>query len=423
MNVVLDVTIFGLIKEWPSARSGIFRVVERTAMGLRDDPRISLRLSCAESWWNYGRTREFLRHCPSLPESLLLPNDMTSKSMVPLQRLSDRTIDGPRLATIPARVLRRASSKVVRRFSPLPRSALRGQDILHSGFFALPESSRNVRNLRRFITIYDLVPILFPDTVTAHTRDIFKRILASVSADVHCLCISEVTKNDLCNHLSIDPSRVTVTPLAASREIFFPVTEASILAEARDRVGIPRDAKYLLSVNTLQPLKNIARAIQAFAAFVQEARVNDLYFVLVGGRGWDFQQILDTIARCNLATDRVIVAGYVPDAQLAPLYSGALAFIYPSLYEGFGLPPLEAMQCGTPVITGNAAAFQEVVGTSGIMVHPSDQDAISQAIAALYGSDVLRAQLSVAGVERASRYSWDGYLEKVVGAYGAAMGS
>ena len=421
MNVVLDVTIFGLIKEWQSARSGIFRVVERTALGLRDHPGVNLRLSSAESWWNYDRTREFLRQDRSFTEDILLPNDLASQTLVGLHRLADRPIVGARHATIPARVLRRASSKVVRRFSPLPRSALRGHDIFHSGFFPLPESSRAVKNLRRFITVYDLVPVLFPDTVTAHTREIFKRVLASISADVRCLCISEVTKNDLCNHLSLEPSRVTVTPLAASPEIFFPVTDASLLAESRTRVGLPEGAKYLLSVNTLQPLKNIARAIQAFASFVQESRVNDLYFVLVGGRGWDFQQILDTVANCNLAKDRVITAGYVPDDQLAPLYSGALAFVYPSLYEGFGLPPLEAMQCGTPVITGDASAFREVVGTSGIMVNPNDQEAISQAFSNLYKNDSLRSQLADAGKERARDFSWNVYVERVIGAYRAAM--
>lgn len=421
MNVILDVTLLGLIQQWQNARSGIFRVVEQTALGLRDDPEVNLHLSASESWWNYDRARSYLRQSDQLPESLLLPNDMISRSLVTLHRRADRPIVGPRLATAGARILRRASNSIVSRSSPLPRSALRAQDVFHSMFSKFPESTKGIKNLHRFITIYDLIPILFPATMPEQARSAFEGMLASVQSDVHCLCISEATKNDLCNHMTIDPSHVTVASLAASRELFYPVTEQAVLEQARSAVGLPPDAKYLLSVNTLQPLKNMSRAIRAFAAFVQQARVEDLYFVLVGARGWNFEQILDTVASCNLALDRVIIAGYVADDQLAALYSGALAFIYPSLYEGFGLPPLEAMQCGTPVVTGNGSSFPEVVGKAGIMVDPTDEDALSGAIANLYGDESLRARLACAGIERARAFTWDHYLSKVIGAYSAAV--
>jgi glycosyltransferase involved in cell wall biosynthesis len=423
MKVVLDVSIFGLANEWESARSGIFRVVEQTALGLAANPDIDLRLCSAESWWNYDRTRAYLSQCSTFSEKLLLPYDIASESLVWLRRLADRPIAGPRRANIPGRILRRLSAAIVKRFSPLPMSALQGRDILHSGYLPLPNYSGGVKNLHRFLTIYDLVPILFPHTVTAHTREIFGRIIASIGPDVHCLCISDATKNDLCEHLSLTSDRVTVTPLAASRELFFPVKDTELIALAMEQVGVPQDAKYLLSVNTLQPLKNISNAIRAFAAFVQETRIDDLYFVLVGGRGWAYEQILDEVANCNLAKDRIIVAGYVPDQQLAPLYSGALAFLYPSLYEGFGLPPLEAMQCGTPVITGNAPAFREVVGSNGIMVNPVNQSEISQAIGDLYSSSDLRTRKAAAGLERARAFTWSNYGNRVSGAYDAALAS
>jgi glycosyltransferase involved in cell wall biosynthesis len=423
MKVVLDVTIFGLANEWESARSGIFRVVEQTALGLADRQNLDLRLCSAESWWNYDQTRTYLRQSSTCSEKLLLPNNIASNSLVSLHRVSERPIAGPRHANISARILRRFAGAIVKRFSPLPASALRGRDILHSGYLPLPENSRGIKNLHRFLTIYDLVPILFPHTVTAHTREIFGRILASIGPDVHCLCISDATKNDLCEHLSLTPDRVTVTPLAASRELFFPVKDTELITLAMKQVGVPAGAKYLLCVNTLQPLKNISTAIRAFAAFVQETRADDLYFVLVGGRGWAFQQILEEVANCNLAKDRIVVAGYVADNQLAPLYSGALAFLYPSLYEGFGLPPLEAMQCGTPVITGSAPAFQEVIGSNGIMVDAANRAEISQAIADLYSNTDLRTRKAEAGLERAREFTWNNYGNRVLGAYGAALAS
>jgi glycosyltransferase involved in cell wall biosynthesis len=423
MKVALDVTIFSLVNEWQSARSGIFRVVEQTALGLATRPNVDLRLCSSESWWNYDRTRSYLRQSDNFSDKMLLPSNFVSDRLVSLHRVADRAIAGPRSASISARIRRRVSGAIVKRFAPLPESALRGRDILHSGYLPLPDHSGRIKTLRRFLTIYDLVPILFANTVTAHTREIFGRIIASIGSDVHCLCISESTKNDLCDHLSLTPDRVTVTPLAASRELFFPVKDPDLIRLAMTRVGMPVDAKYLLCVNTLQPLKNISTAIRAFAAFIQQTRIEDLYFVLVGGEGWAFQQILDEVANCNLAKNRIIVAGYVPDNQLAPLYSGALAFLYPSLYEGFGLPPLEAMQCGTPVITGNAPAFREVVGSSGIMVDPANPSEISQAIAELYSHSDLRARKAEAGLERARAFTWTNYGNKVFGAYEAALAS
>jgi glycosyltransferase involved in cell wall biosynthesis len=423
MKVVLDVSVFGLVNQWESARSGIFRVVEQTVLGLAERPNVDLRLCSAESWWNYDQTRTYLRQSGTFSEELLLPNSLVSKGLVSLQRAVERPIAGPRSANVSARILRRFSGTIVRRFAPLPASALRGRDILHSGYLPLPECSGEVKNLRRFLTIYDLVPILFPYTVTAQTREVFGRIIASIGPDVHCLCISDTTKNDLCEHLSLTPDRVTVTPLAASRELFFPVKDTELIAHAMTQVGVPPGARYLLCVNTLQPLKNISAAIRAFAAFVQESRIEDLYFVLVGGRGWAFEQILNEVANCNLAKDRIIVAGYVSDNQLAPLYSGALAFLYPSLYEGFGLPPLEAMQCGTPVITGNAPAFREVVGANGIMVDPANESEISQAIGDLYSNPELRTQKAAAGIQRARTFTWSNYGTRVFDAYRAALAS
>jgi glycosyltransferase involved in cell wall biosynthesis len=421
MNVVLDVTLLGLIQQWQNARSGIFRVIEQTATGLIADPDVNLRLSASESWWNYDRTREYLRKSHELPVSLLVPDDLVSKAMVRLHRLSDRPIVGPRMATAGKRVLRRIATPVARGISPLRRSDLRNVDVFHSTFSRLPESTKGIRNLRRFMTIYDLIPILFPETMPAPARHTFERMLASVERDVHCVCISEATKNDLCNHMSIDPMQVTVAPLAASKELFFPVTDESILELARSRIGLPCEAQYLLSVNTLQPLKNMTRAIKAFAAFVQQTRVEDLYFVLVGATGWNFQQIIETVAQCNLALDRVIIAGYVPDDQLAPLYSGALAFIYPSLYEGFGLPPLEAMQCGTPVVAGNGSSFPEVVGTAGLLVDPTDEDALSQAMALLYFDKKVRLRLAKAGLDRSLAFSWDRYHQILMSTYRTAI--
>jgi glycosyltransferase involved in cell wall biosynthesis len=173
-------------------------------------------------------------------------------------------------------------------------------------------------------------------------------------------------------------------------------------------------------VNTLEPRKNMQHAIRSFSAMIQAERIRDLYFVLVGTNGWQYEEILATIADCNLAADRIIVTGYIPDDQLAPLYSGALAFVYPSLYEGFGLPPLEAMQCGTPVISSNTSSLPEVVGDSGITVDPNDSDSLSGAMLTLYAQSTIRGQLAKKSLERAKLFSWSHYTDAVVEGYNRA---
>ena len=299
-----------------------------------------------------------------------------------------------------------------------------GRSLDSGGNGYIPES-RDLPNTRRVLTVYDLIPVLYPE-LFAHgmaltVKKIFDDILKSIGPDDFFLCISEATKRDLCTHLGIDPSRAAVTPLAASAELFFPVGDREQVSAVASRYGLPAGARYLLSVNTLEPRKNMQHAIRCFSAMVQAERIRDLYFVLVGTKGWRYDDILATIAECNLAADRIIVTGYVPDEELAPLYSGALAFIYPSLYEGFGLPPLEAMQCGTPVITSNTSALPEVVGDAGIMVDPSDEDALSAAMLTLYRQSDAREAMAKRSVERAALFSWSRYTNAVVSGYKAAL--
>ena len=193
------------------------------------------------------------------------------------------------------------------------------------------------------------------------------------------------------------------------------------IARVKSVYGVPAAARYFLSVNTLEPRKNMELALRCFAAIVEEANIDDLYFVLVGTRGWDFSSILSAIARSRVAAERVLIAGYVPDQHLSALYSGATAFVYPSHYEGFGLPPLEAMQCGTPVISSNSSSLPEVVGDAGIMVDPHDEAALSDAMLTLYRQPDIREALAKRSLERAARFSWARYTNAVVESYEAAL--
>ncbi len=137
--------------------------------------------------------------------------------------------------------------------------------------------------------------------------------------------------------------------------------------------------------------------------------------------GWNYDKIFETLESCNSLKDSIILTGYVADEDLAALYSGALAFVYPSFYEGFGLPPLEAMQCGVPVITSNTSSFPEIVKDAGIMVDPTDTDAICSSILEIYRDPSLRKTMSQKSLERASFFSWDNCTRGTIAAYKAAL--
>jgi glycosyltransferase involved in cell wall biosynthesis len=137
----------------------------------------------------------------------------------------------------------------------------------------------------------------------------------------------------------------------------------------------------------------------------------------VGVSGWKNNDIFKTAQETPILKNRIIFTGYIPDEDLSAIYSGATAFIYPSLYEGFGLPPLEAMQCGTPVITSNTSSLPEVVGDAGIMINPTDEDALCQAILTIIQDSQLRKTLSEKGRERAQQFSWAKCAEETVKVY------
>ena len=170
---------------------------------------------------------------------------------------------------------------------------------------------------------------------------------------------------------------------------------------------------FILAVGVLQPRKNLARLVEAFAAV---ARSIPHQLVLVGKEGWAHDELQATIARAGLGS-RIVFTGYVPDADLPGFYNAADVFVYPSLYEGFGLPPLEAMQCGTPVIAGDTSSLPEVVGDAGILVDPRDTGKIAAALADLLRDERERARLRELGFERAKRFSWEETARQTVEVY------
>ena len=422
MRVIYDISLLGLNHRAADGRGGVFRTVETLAQRLREVPACTLTFSATQSYKALQQAQHYLEQATALHDiPLVLPY---SRRGIGIGRQIERII---RPTRFPQPLVRRGlgaiNSRFEDRFPLIAPQSLATADIFHSPFYAIPTQAHRQHQVQKFLTVYDLIPILFPQYVSHNPQVIagFKAILASLRPDSWVLCISESARNDLCAYLPIAPEQTRITYLAADSDLFYPCTDMTQQAAVRQKYGIPAEVPYLLSVNTLAPHKNMEHALRAFARLVQEQAISDLCFVLVGARGWDYSSIFETIAGVPGLAQRVIVTGYVADADLAALYSGATAFVYPSLYEGFGLPPLEAMQCGVPVVTSNTSALPEVVGDAGILVDPHDGDALCQALWTLYRDSALRATRAAAGLARAQRFSWDHTVAQTLAAYQMAL--
>jgi len=272
-------------------------------------------------------------------------------------------------------------------------------DLLHVQYTAPPLAPCPV-----VATIHDLSFEHIPETFKRRSRvQLRLTVRATARRAAHVIAPSEYTRRDLVETYGLDPARVSAIPLAVAPH-FRPVADAGELARVRKRYGIA--GEYVLAVGSIQPRKNLARLVRAYSALRRgRGRSNLPQLVLAGKKAWLYGDTLRAIQEEGLG-ESVLLTGYVSEGDLPALYTGALFFAYPSFYEGFGLPPLEAMSCGAPVLTGNLTSLPEVVGDAGLTVDPLDTGALAEALARLIDDDALRADLRERGLTRARRFDW-----------------
>jgi glycosyltransferase involved in cell wall biosynthesis len=280
-------------------------------------------------------------------------------------------------------------------------------DVLFIPAHVLPLGAPLARHTRSVVTIHDLGYLHFPE---AHTRSQLLQLrlttLWSARVAARVIAISEATRDDLVRHAGVAPGKITVVPHGVAAR-FAPVPEGPERHARLARYGIGPGARYLLYVGTLQPRKNLARLLDAFAQLARsEPQAADLQLLLAGKRGWLAEPIERQAAALGLG-QRVRFLGYVSDDDLPALYSGALTFVLPSLYEGFGIPVLEAMACGAPVLTSATSALREVAGEAALTVEPRSTAAIAAGLGRLVCDGRLRFDLRARGLERAAQFSWE----------------
>jgi glycosyltransferase involved in cell wall biosynthesis len=318
-----------------------------------------------------------------------------------------------RVAPLPARWL---SIGWHRLHLPVPAELLAGPcDVFHSPDFTLPPLAR----ARGVVTVHDLSFIIVPDCADAKLRAYLnKAVPRSVRRATRVLADSANTSSDLMRLLNVPAEKISVVQ-AGVEPRFQPIRDPSQLAAVRTRYRLPDH--FILSVGTLEPRKNFARLIEAYAALRRETApgVDVPRLVIAGGPGWLYEDIYAE-ARRQEVTDSVCFTGFIADADLPALYSLADLFVFPSLYEGFGIPPLEAMACGVPVVCANNSSLPEAVDGAALLVNALDTAALTHAMSQVLVDPTIRARLIERGHAHATRFTWYAAARQLLSAYGAA---
>jgi glycosyltransferase involved in cell wall biosynthesis len=264
------------------------------------------------------------------------------------------------------------------------------------------------------VTIHDVIPLVLPWSFPRRHRWVVATALSRMRKQADMVIVpSHAVAEDVMRYLQVERQRIAVIPMGCNPR-FRPHQDPSRATALRRRYALPE--RYILFVGTLEPRKNVNTLLQAFAQLIADRPRDGLHLVIAGGQGWGGEDHRATVERLGIR-QYVRFTGFVADDDLPDLYRGAQVFVYPSLYEGFGLPVLEAMASGVPVITSNRSSLPEVAGDAALLVDPTQAEALAAAMSALLHDDALRQALRAKGLARAATFTWEVVAQRTVAVY------
>jgi glycosyltransferase involved in cell wall biosynthesis len=286
-------------------------------------------------------------------------------------------------------------------------------DVYHGATFVTPL----VKACCHVVTVHDMTFHLVPERHSLHKRAYFRSMVqAAILRSDRVIAVSESTKRDILKIVRTDEKKICVVHHGVDRK-FQPITDEEKLARIREKYDLRR--KFILFVGVIEPRKNLEALADAYLA---DSLSGEFDLVLAGSLGWGYSTLMQKIANAS-AEHCIRMPGYIADGDLAALYSCATAFAYPSLYEGFGFPVLEAMACGIPVITSAVSSLPEIAGDAAILVDPHDTSALASALRRVVKDGRLRDDLSRRGRQRAQHFSWEQAARKTLEVYKRASGA
>jgi len=437
MKVAFDISILGAEERTPQNRTGIYKAIEALLKQLlllkKQGQAEELELIAFSSDLRHleGSKTVWLRllteagipigMLPFLGDDLLLP---VQKIIVQLWERKIRKKSQKNACFLESALFFLAKQifyPYLKQFSTQIVAQLPQGTIVHIPFTRDLGKFPPAQGLTRVVTCYDLAPILCEARAKENPKEKRKHeaTLHSIIQEDFVCCISKSARTDLlafCHDLK--PENLVVTYLGAETGQFTPITNVEVLQQVRKYYGIQLSSSYLLSVCTHLPHKNMPFLIRNFLELCTKQTIaDDVVLVLCGGKRKFTKAMDDLLLQYPQYSHRVIVTGYVADDHLPALYSGATAFILPSLYEGFGLPVLEAMQCGTPVLSSNTASLPEVGGEAALYASPTDDAEFQAQLITLLNNSELRQQMVEKGFKQAEKFSWEQSAKETLAVY------
>jgi len=426
IKIIFDISVLGHGNGCKISKTGVFRVTENLLLQLAKNEHIQLFLCSSRK--NYIECTNYLRMSDCFKESdIIYSNKFFESSKLYLKHKIDSLTKKIHhknffLFNLFFKVIRKICYKIFHfieekdKNNVIPQKILKKANIYQSCFHSIPKQIRNNKNIKKFLMIHDLIPILFPHYFNETERNLILHTINEIE-DENIICVSDSTKKDLINYKKdLNLEKIMVSLLGVSENLS-KIEDLQEIEKIKTKYHIPKGSKYVLSLSTIEPRKNIQQSIKAFVKLIEENNIADLYLVLCGIKGWHYDNIFSLIENYSTHKDKIIFSGFVDEEDLVYIYSGALVFIFPSFYEGFGLPCLEAMKCGVPVIASNRSSIPEVVGDGGILIDPDNETEITKSILEIYKNPTLREELSKKSLQQSKKFSWDKFGNEVVDFY------
>ncbi|MEM9264992.1 MAG: glycosyltransferase family 1 protein [Cyanobacteria bacterium P01_F01_bin.13] len=435
IKLAYDISPLGLYFSWPDSKTGIYRVAEEILDELLEDDTLDITLTglCGEAlaYTNVGCQEYCIDRKERGNESVTFKKakfETAYKSRLGIkwlyrilygryfskrfQKKSKKSLESisvrAPLKAIELTKLERLDT--YRAFDPTQ------YDLLHSTYFKLPPRELT-QDLPRLITIYDLIPLTAKEFVDPNLNSYFFETINSIDHRKDWVtCISEYTRQEFCDYTGFPKERAFVSYLGAD-SAFGVIEDKGQIGSVRQSYGIKSSHYFLCLASHLDPRKNIFHLIKTFVRLLRENPNLDVSLVLIGTLRFQRKDVEAAFKEFADYMNQIIFTGYVPDEELNAIYNGAAAFVFPSLYEGFGLPVLEAMQAGVPVISSNATSLPEVAGDAAILIDPKDETDLCRAMLNVLQDRTLRQQLSQKGLVQSQKFSWKKCADKTVEIY------
>jgi glycosyltransferase involved in cell wall biosynthesis len=393
MKLIFDASVLGIAQSDPAARTGVYRVAENLLQVVRRTEGVDLLFSVFQGVSVQAGFAKYLRQHPELKHIPIL----TGKLRAGLFSLLDTVRKHLPQETAGWKVANRLAWLVENPPIRHRWRSVKGNAVLFSPFWPFPEETNKREDLTRVLQIHDLFEWEKSEFLTS--------LIKGLRSQDWVVCVSESTKREVCSARPDIPERqIAVVPNGVEPWLG-PVKDPRRLEKLRRRIGIGK-VPFLLCVATLHHRKNISRLVEAFLQWVEKNPELPHKLVFTGANEERAIMLLNQNPNFQKHRDRFCFTGYLPDRDLPTLYSLATALVFPSLHEGFGIPVLEAMRCGLPVITSNVAALPEVAGGAARYVDPLSVDSIEQAIYEVLSSEELRETLRQKGFERSQEFTW-----------------